>query len=77
MAERLANYESAALKDARFWLEREVRRISERTGQFFGEKTAVSKTVETASTFGLRKAQYGSSATPFALVPMVRSILSM
>ncbi|MFP3514803.1 hypothetical protein SB766_01155 [Pseudomonas sp. SIMBA_077] len=51
MADRLAQYESAALKDAHFWLSRKVRRISERTGRFFGEKTAVIGLLATAYSF--------------------------
>lgn len=51
MADRLAQYESAALKDAHYWLSRKIRRISERTGRFFGEKTAVIGLLATAYSF--------------------------
>nr|AAT90765.1 hypothetical protein qs102 [uncultured proteobacterium QS1] len=51
MADRLAKYESVALKDAHFWLSRKIRRISERTGRFFGEKTAVIGLLATAYSF--------------------------
>lgn len=51
MADRLADYESAALKDAHFWLSRKVRRISERTGRFFGEKTAAIGLLATVYSF--------------------------
>jgi hypothetical protein len=51
LADRLANYEPVALKDARFWLERKVRRISARTGRFFGEKTAAIGLLATAYSF--------------------------
>lgn len=51
MADRLAKYESVALKDAHFWLSRIIRRISERTGRFFGEKTAVIGLLATAYSF--------------------------
>lgn len=51
MADRFAKFEPIALKDAHFWLSRKVRRISERTGRFFGEKTAVLGLLATAYSF--------------------------
>ncbi|CAK9889992.1 MULTISPECIES: hypothetical protein [Pseudomonas] len=51
MADRLATYEAGALKDAHFWLNRKIRRINERTGRFFGEKTAAIGLLATAYSF--------------------------
>ena len=51
MADRFAKFETIALKDAHFWLSRKIRRISERTGRFFGEKTAVVGLLATAYSF--------------------------
>ncbi|VVP52812.1 hypothetical protein PS880_05465 [Pseudomonas fluorescens] len=48
LADRLAHYEPAALKSARFWLERKATRTGLGTARYFGERTAVIGLLATA-----------------------------
>tara|TARA_Y100000766_G_C18869301_1_gene587403 strand:- start:690 stop:1463 length:774 start_codon:yes stop_codon:yes gene_type:complete len=41
LADGLVTFDQSSLKDAQFWLERRINRISSRTTFFFGQKTAV------------------------------------
>lgn len=40
LADYLIDFEAATLSDAEFWIERKIKRISNRINRFFGEKTA-------------------------------------
>ncbi|WP_339444012.1 hypothetical protein [Pseudomonas hunanensis] len=51
LASKLEAYGMFELKDARFWLERRVNRISASSGRFFGEKTAVVGLLATSYSF--------------------------
>ncbi|WP_146215681.1 hypothetical protein [Pseudomonas sp. RW405] len=51
LASKLEAYGLSELKDARFWLERRVGRISASSGRFFGEKTAVVGLLATSYSF--------------------------
>ncbi|MCD4865896.1 hypothetical protein [Pseudomonas sp. PLB05] len=40
LADHLMRFEAETLSDAEFWIERKIKRISNRINRFFGEKTA-------------------------------------